>query len=363
MTVSIADHSSLPSTPTSAPCRWDKVERSERPRKAWWHFLREFYTPQQLEANHAWRPSFHWQVEKRRGEISDRAIKLLLSVANQSESVCRGKGLTCETVVLFPGHVPSEHSTTDWRRTKNPRATACISSQIGCAVACPFCATGRQGLQANLSAGQIAEQVYWAGVVAKQQGHRLRNIVFMGMGEPLHNTEQVVAAIDLLTCEAAFGISARHITVSTIGVTRSMLRLASQFPRLRLALSLHSAIPDLRRQLVPKGAADLASLRAAIQRLNELQQSPVWLEVVLLKGVNDSPADAQRIVDFCEGLRVEVNLIPYNPTPTTQPFAATERPARELFAQILRNKGIRTTIRRSFGKDDYAGCGQLTGTA
>lgn len=261
----------------------------------------------------------------------------------------------CEAVTLLPPKL--EHS----KRT--PRATACISSQPGCGVGCPFCATGTLGYQGNLSATEIVEQVYWAGVQARLCGRGLRNIVFMGMGEPLHNADQVMQSIDWLTDSHLFGFPHRRIIVSTIGVPRAMIALAERFPAVRLALSLHSADPEQRKMLVPKATADLERLRDTIIQLNSLQSESLWVEVVLLAGVNDSIEHAERIVEFCRELCVEVNLIPYNSTDTNSVFRPTERSVRERFAERLRAAGIRTTIRNSLGSNNSAACGQLRVTA
>jgi 23S rRNA (adenine2503-C2)-methyltransferase len=292
---------------------------------------------------------------------NEHAEKMLLRTASTPNS----RSLQCEAVTLMPP-----------RRSgalRTPRATACISSQPGCGVGCPFCATGFLGYQGNLSSGEIAEQVYWVGRQAAKHGRQLRNVVYMGMGEPLHNATNVLESLELLTNPNLFGLPQRRITVSTIGVPQAMLQLAQRFPQVKIALSLHAAVPELRRQLVPKAVADLELLRETIRRLNEIQREGVWLEVVMLSGVNDSPACAQQLVRFCEGLRVEVNLIPYNPTyspESQQPNAIQNSPVfigsspsvREAFAQTLRMAGIRTTIRTSFGNEASAACGQLQAT-
>ncbi len=283
---------------------------------------------------------FQWKVA--RLDADDFSRKLLLQT---------NRGVQCETVTLLPPKLDQSNRT--------PRATACISSQPGCGVGCPFCATGTLGYQGNLTATEIVEQVYWAGVQARLCGRGLRNIVFMGMGEPLHNADQVMQSIDWLTDSHLFGFPERRIIVSTVGVPRAMITLAERFPAVRLALSLHSADPDQRKVLVPKATADLERLRTTIAQLNALQSESLWIEVVLLAGVNDSMEHADRIIEFCCELRVEVNLIPYNSTDTNAAYRPSERSEREQFAERLRAAGIRTTIRNSLGSNNSAACGQL----
>ena len=318
------------------------------PSKLRWKLFRQFHTVQSLsdqcstmsEEELAARLNFQW-TEVVRLE-SAQAVKLLLR---------NRQAIECEMVTLLPDLVPGAR--------KNPRATACISSQPGCGVGCTFCATGRLGFRGNFSAGEIVEQVYWAGVHAATQQRLLRNVVFMGMGEPLHNTAQVLAAIGMLTDPRLFGMAQRRITVSTVGVPRSMMQLVKLFPEVRLALSLHAVDPALRKSLVPRAIHNSEILKQAVQQVNQLQQVGVWIEVVLLAGVNDSLQHAQQLIEFCEGLRVEVNLIAYNSTAVQQQFRSTKREQRELFAAKLREAGIRTTLRNSLGASSEAACGQL----
>lgn len=336
----------------------------ELPSKVRWKLFRQFQSPEQLALDPACQAvgfraedlTLNWSVLQSKGD--HYAEKLLLRRLLQDER----PSVQCEAVALMP----PQRSVA----TKAARATACISSQPGCGVGCPFCATGRLGYQGNLTASEIAEQVYWVGRQAAARGRQLRNVVFMGMGEPLHNSQQVMQSLQWLTHPDLFGLPERRITVSTVGVPTAMLKLAQRFPMVKLALSLHSADPLQRRQLVPKAVADLEVLRETIRQLNQLQRDGVWLEVVMLGGVNDTLAQAQLLVQFCEGLKVEVNLIPYNSTSVLQSnsvqslsdvpaFKPSERPDREAFAQVLRSAGIRTTIRTSFGSESSAACGQL----
>lgn len=347
----------------------------ELPSKVRWKIFRQFQSLEQLLTDTACQAvgfraedlQFNW-FPVHTG-CDPHAEKMLLRGHPQGQ---RSK-VQCETVALLPPQRPGA--------TRQARATACISSQPGCGVGCPFCATGRLGYQGDLTASEIAEQVYWVGRQAALRGRPLRNVVYMGMGEPLHNTQQVIQSLEWLTHPALFGLPQRRIMVSTVGVPSAMLQLSQRFPMIKWALSLHSADPQQRRALVPKAAADLQVLRTTIRQLNQLQRDGVWLEVVLLGGVNDSLAHAQLLVDFCRGLRVEVNLIPYNNTrllpnstrstsnvqsfgdvqssSNVPGFKASTRADREAFAHKLRSQGIRTTIRTSFGSESSAACGQL----
>lgn len=312
---------------------------------------RQFVAPEAIEQEFGFSPKFQWTCASTSIADDQTAYKLLFQ---------NSAGVRCETVALMPSKaqpVPSP-----MRRRK--RATACISSQPGCGVGCPFCSTGELGYRGNLSAVEIAEQVYWAGMIAESYDRELRNVVFMGMGEPLHNVDNVVEALEMLTDPHLFSLPERRIAVSTVGIPAAMLRLAKAFPGLRIALSLHAVDSTLRRQLVPRALSDMEQLRSVIQQVNELQSGhPMWLEVVLFDGINDQREHAQDIVSFCEGLNVEVNLIPYNTAANSDVYRASPRLVREAFAKILRDASIQTTIRTSLGGDATAACGQLQAAA
>lgn len=347
---------------------WDQL-LCDRPdaqtKRMAWKVLRQFIDDEQIHGLSQQHPNWHWNVLNPPTTEKSAAIKLLLENRN---------GVRCETVVILPpGPAAGLGNQSNNGRTagKPKRATACISSQPGCGVGCPFCATASLGYRGDLSASEILEQVLLAGRTARQLGRQLRNVVYMGMGEPLHNAAAVFESLHWLTAENGFGLSPRRITVSTAGVPAAMVALAKRYPHVRMALSLHAAERDLRRQLVPHAVSDLEQLRETIREVN-FQQSrdsdrnrPVWIEVVLLDQCNDSIEHAQLLIEFCRGLCVEINLIPYN---TTIPisggvlprFAASPQPRREAFARVLRQAGIRTTLRTSFGSSNRAACGQLT---
>ncbi len=266
----------------------------------------------------------------------DGATKLLLRT---------DAGLLIESVIL---------------RIATGRTTLCVSSQVGCAAACEFCATGKMGIARNLSTNEILDQVLQAGQMLATEDRRLRNIVFMGMGEPFHNEQNLHRAIDLLTAPEFFNISPTKILVSTVGVADAMLRCVERFPRVNIALSLHSVRQDVREQLIPLAANfPLDHLRRTIIELNRQQTATVMIEYLMLAGVNDSKEDALELVDWLTGLNVHVNLIPYNPIDDAPRLAATDREAIAKFSLPIREAGFKTTVRHSLGNDIAAACGQL----
>jgi 23S rRNA (adenine2503-C2)-methyltransferase len=250
-------------------------------------------------------------------------------------------------------------------RSHTGRTAACVSTQVGCRAGCPFCATARMGLRRDLSGGEIVEQALVVARIARDEGRRLRNLVFMGMGEPLDNERGLHEAMECLLGPSGCHFPPRRLLVSTVGVPDAMRRLIERFPGVQLALSLHSARPDLRAKLVPwSRKVDWQELREALfyvarQPTVHRHQGPVMIEHLLLEGVNDGPEDAQALIDYLQGIRVHVNLIPYNPVPHAPDWKPTARSARDVFAQRLRDAGLFTTIRYSMGADIQAACGQL----
>lgn len=337
-------------------------------RRLAWRVMRQFADPAELAEQLGAEPEWLWTVAQESQSSSADAVKLLLQTRPQLTGQLPqtpGADLRCEAVVLMPPGPKNKPAVAESPRSRRKlqRATACISSQPGCGVGCPFCLTASLGYRGNLSANQIVEQVYWAGVVARQYGRRLRNVVFMGMGEPLHNPAAVMQSLEWLISQRGFGLSPRHITVSTAGVPGAMVELARRFPQVRMALSLHSADPQQRRELVPRACGAIDVLRNTIAQVNAYQIQPVWIEIVLFNQLNDSWEHAQQIIAFCRQLRVEVNLIPYNTAGNRQKFMACPRERCEVFAQVLRAAGIRTSIRTSLGASAQAACGQLSAEA
>lgn len=238
------------------------------------------------------------------------------------------------------------------------RRTACISSQVGCPVGCRFCASGIGGLDGNLSVGRIVEQVWRLG---RLEGvGRITNVVFMGMGEPLSNFANVTGAIRILSSLWATGISARKITISTVGLPQAITRLAEQFELpVTLALSLHAPNDEIRRQLIPWAEyTTIKDLLSACQKWFEKTGREITLEYTLLHNVNDRPKHAKELTVIAKTLRANINLIRYNEV-DGMPF---ERPrdANVLeFQKVLRDEGVNVHIRASRGRDIKAACGQL----
>jgi len=237
------------------------------------------------------------------------------------------------------------------------RTTVCVSSQAGCAMGCSFCATGQLGFERNLSSGEIVEQVVRARSAASAAGRRLGNVVFMGMGEPLANTERVWAAVHVLHDD--LGISARHLTISTVGVVPGIVRLATADLPVNLAVSLHAATDQLRNELVPLGRRyPLDVLVEACARYVEASGRRLSFEWALISGTNDTAEQAAALARIALDLRAHVNLIPLNPTPG---YAAIGSPpgAVTAFRDRLVDLGVNATVRRNRGTDIEAACGQL----
>jgi len=241
-----------------------------------------------------------------------------------------------------------------------PRLTACLSTQAGCAMGCAFCATARLGLQRHLSAVEIAAQLA-AARRALDPGERLSNVVFMGMGEPLHNYDALVEAIEILTADWGFGLSSRRVTVSTVGLLPQLVRLVGE-TAVSIAVSLTATTDALRNRLMPVNRRyPLAELIATCRTLPIAQRRRITFEYVLLAGENDAPADARRLVKLLHGVRAKVNLIPFNPFPGSG-FAAPGPTVVTEFRQQLLAAGLNATVRATRGRDIQAACGQLAAT-
>jgi 23S rRNA (adenine2503-C2)-methyltransferase len=249
------------------------------------------------------------------------------------------------------------------------RRTLCISSQVGCAMGCTFCATAQGGLARNLTAGEIVAQVlYFARYLADpdqppavnvERPTRVTNIVLMGMGEPMHNYDSVWTALRRLTDNDAFGLAARHITLSTVGLIPMIDRMAEEELQIGLAVSIHAPNDELRTQLVPINKAyPVDELLAAVQRYIDSTHRRVTFEYALMRGVNDSPELAHELAAKLQPLLCHVNLIPLNPIPDS-PFQPTRDEDARRFADILRDAGVPTTMRLRRGVEINAGCGQL----
>lgn len=286
-----------------------------------------------------------------RRQLEDASVATSLTPVNESESATTGTkkrlfrlvdGETVESVLL----------------RDRDRTTLCISSQVGCPLKCSFCATGLSGYTRNLEPGEIVAQALHllAGV---DLGERTPNIVYMGMGEPFRNYDNVVQSIRLLMHPKGLGIGARKITVSTAGEVPGIERFAHEPWQVRLSVSLHAATNEKRDVLVPLNKRyPLEKLLAAIESYIETSGRQMTFEWTLLEGVNDSAEDARRLIDIAKPLKAFVNLIPYNPV-TGIPYRAPAIERCEVFAEMLKNAGVQATLRKERGQDINAACGQL----
>lgn len=241
------------------------------------------------------------------------------------------------------------------------RMTACVSTQVGCAMGCVFCATGQGGFRRNLSAGEIVGQVLHVAGVLAAEGHRLRNVVLMGQGEPLHNYDAVLKAVDILVDQKGVSLAASRITLSTVGLVPGIRRLADEGRSVSLAVSLHGATEEERLALVPVARRwPLAELMDACRDYTARTGGRIFFEWTLIEGKNDSPAHAAALARLLAGQKAQVNLIPLNPTDGYA--GAPARPAHaKAFQAVLREAGIPSTVRQRRGIDIAAGCGQLAG--
>jgi 23S rRNA (adenine2503-C2)-methyltransferase len=246
------------------------------------------------------------------------------------------------------------------------RATLCVSSQAGCGMACPFCATGQQGLTRNLSTAEIVEQVV-AGARALAAGEipggpaRVSNIVFMGMGEPLANYARVLAGVRRITDPApdGLGLAQRHVTVSTVGLVPAIRRLAAESLQVTLAVSLHAPDDGLRDTLVPVNTRwKVAEVLGAAWEYAAVTGRRVSIEYALIRDVNDQPWRADLLGTLLRGRLAHVNLIPLNPTPGSD-WDASPKPVEQEFVRRLRAHGVSTTVRDTRGREIDGACGQL----
>lgn len=244
-------------------------------------------------------------------------------------------------------------------RIASGRNSLCVSSQVGCAVRCRFCSTGQMGIALNLTRDEILDQVIQANRVLHAEGRSIRNVVFMGMGEPLLNEAEVYQALDVLVSPQCFDLSPARVLVSTVGIPDAMIRCAKRFPRLGMALSLHSARQAQRESLIPLARRyPLALLRQAMEQVTSIQRQPLMVEYLLLDGQNDTDQDLSELIAYLRDLRVHINLIPYNPI-ADDGLTGTAVERRRWFATALTRAGFTATVRYSLGSDIAAACGQL----
>lgn len=288
-------------------------------------------------------------LRQRLGEVSCigalKVVRTLISKKDKSVKYLFAleDGLTVESVLMF----------------EDKRATLCVSTQVGCAVDCKFCATGMMGLKRNLTVGEIVDQFLSARSLS---GKSISNVVFMGMGEPFHNYERVIAASEILTSANGPGLGKRRLVISTSGIVSKIYRFADEGQPYRLAISLNATDDATRTRLMPLNKKwPLAELKKAVLYYTEKAKQQVTFEYVLLQGINDSPEDARRLKKIVQGVFCKLNLIPYNTT-----LGDYQRPteARVLgFYRQLAGLDVPVMIRWSKGDDIRAGCGQLAGEA
>lgn len=267
----------------------------------------------------------------------NKSLKALITLVDQEE---------IETVLI---------------RQKDKRNTVCVSSQVGCALGCEFCATGSFGFRRNLTAEEIVEQVvFWARYLKKEnKGEKVDNIVFMGMGEPFLNYAEFIKAAKFLNNPETLNIGSRRMSVSTAGITEGIKKLAGEKMQINLAVSLHAANDNLRRDLMPIAQKyKLYEILRTVDNYIVKTGRRVMFEYLMLKGVNDSDRDALELVKLMKEPLYMLNLIPYNPTGH---FQASSRERIAKFKKILDEAGVATTVRLSFGTDINAACGQLRG--
>ncbi|HPX36316.1 MAG TPA: 23S rRNA (adenine(2503)-C(2))-methyltransferase RlmN [Mycobacterium sp.] len=293
-----------------------------------------------------------------RDAVAGSLFPPLLSVVREVEC---DKGETRKT--LWRGHDGATFESVLMRYPD--RNTVCISSQAGCGMACPFCATGQGGLTRNLSTAEILEQVRAAAVTLREQyGDRLSNIVFMGMGEPLANYARVVAAVQRITAmpPEGFGISARSVTVSTVGLAPAIRKLADERLGVTLAVSLHTPDDELRDTLVPVNLRwKVREVLDAARYYADVTGRRVSIEYALIREINDQPWRADLLgkkLHQALGPLAHVNLIPLNPTPGSQ-WDASPKPAEREFVRRVRAQGVTCTVRDTRGREIAAACGQL----
>ncbi|REK11945.1 MAG: 23S rRNA (adenine(2503)-C(2))-methyltransferase RlmN [Planctomycetota bacterium] len=293
--------------------------------------------PKAVRDDFAARFEFHaLELSERFDSARDGATKLLFRTAEH---------LLLESVVLRPA---------------SGRTALCVSTQVGCAARCQFCATGKMGLARNLSAAEILDQIVQSGELAAREGRNVRSIVFMGMGEPFHNEEALHAALARLVDPRAFHFHPRRLLVSTVGIPRAMVRCARAWPQVRQAVSLHSARDDVRRHLMPVAARhDLTELREALAEVAALGQYDVMIEYLLLDGLTDTDDDVAALIEYLRGLRVHVNLIPFNPIAEAPPLRRSTPSRHAVVSESLKAAGFPVTTRYSLGADIAAACGQL----
>lgn len=291
--------------------------------------------------------------------VSHRVLDPLLQGLTLSVPTCKSRNASEDGTIKYAFSVGRGEAIESVLIPAAGRSTLCVSSQMGCTRHCAFCATARLGFRRNLTAAEIVAQ-YWLARKDAPEGAPLRNIVFMGMGEPMDNLDQVMKAIRILTQQPEPQLSARNITVSTSGVLPGIRRILAE-GRVNLALSLNATTQETRRRLMPQ--SDAWSMEQLLQALREDAQAhperDVFVEMVLFDGVNDSEEDARRLVSILQGVNARVNLIAHNAFEGS-PFKPTTQAKLQRFKDIVLQAGIRCLTRVPRGQEISAACGQLS---
>jgi 23S rRNA (adenine2503-C2)-methyltransferase len=283
------------------------------------------------------------------------ANELRFTGLNASTVLKSSDGQTVKTLFLLPDGRAIEAVLMRYEH----RQTLCISSQAGCAMGCSFCATGQMGFKRHLTSGEIVEQVLYYARMLKLEGKAVTNIVLMGMGEPFHNYENTLAAIDRLNHPDGFNLGARRFTISTVGLVPMIRKFAAEKRQINLAISLHASDDQLRSSMMPvNNRYPVAELIQACREYVDATGRRLTFEWALIQGVNDTPEQARALAALLKGMLCHVNVIPLNPT---HKFAGTgsTRQRAEAFRAELESAGIPCTVRMRRGIDIQAGCGQL----
>ena len=297
--------------------------------------------------------------KKLREELTEAGYTI--GSAKETHRVVSDDGDTTKLLLNLTDGTPVETVLIQYPSSKingHPRSTICVSTQIGCAMGCVFCATGQMGFEKNIRAEEIVAQVIHFADILQQRGEHVTNLVFMGMGEPMANYDEMIRAVRILTHDRGFGIGQRNITISTIGLISGIDKLAEENLQVGLAISLHAPNNELRKKLVPTaGPNSVEDIIEAGRRYFKKTGRRVTFEYALMKGINDSPEIATELAILLKGNGSHVNLIPINPT-----AGDFKRPTQDNiseFERILSNAGVNCTVRIEKGTEISAACGQL----